>query len=256
MTVDPRAATGFGPAAQAYDRGRPEYPDAAIARVLGALEVGADGTVLDLAAGTGKLTRTLAALVGRVVAVEPSEGMLGVLRERLPGVDARIGDAGAIPLEDASVDAVFVAQAFHWFGTPAVCAEIARVLRPGGGLAVLWNNERWSDAGYEWLPAFRELTEPVREAAGAFPAEAWERAIRDSGLFGSLDRVDADHVHRATGEDVVDLAASWSWIANLPDARRAELLATIRDLIGADTGLALPYRTEIHWTRRLGSATA
>jgi SAM-dependent methyltransferase len=251
MSVDPRAATGFGPAAQAYDRGRPEYPEEAVARVLRAVGVGAGGTVLDLAAGTGKLTRTLAALAGQVVAVEPSEGMLGVLRARLPGVDARAGDAAAIPLEDASVDAVFVAQAFHWFGTPAVCAEIARVLRPRGGLVVIWNRERWHDAGFGWLPAFQELTRPLREAAGAFPAEDWERAIADSNLFGPLERADAEHVQHATGEAVVALVASWSWIANLPAGRRSELLAAIRELIGADTQLALPYSTEIHWTRLL-----
>jgi SAM-dependent methyltransferase len=146
---------------------------------------------------------------------------------------------------------VFVAQAFHWFGTPAVCAEIARVLRPRGGLVVIWNRERWDDAGFDWLPAFKELTRPLREAAGAFPAEDWERAIAESGLFGPLERADAEHVQPATGEAVVALVASWSWIANLPAGRRSELLAAIRELIGADTELALPYSTEIHWTRLL-----
>jgi SAM-dependent methyltransferase len=146
---------------------------------------------------------------------------------------------------------VFAAQALHWFGTPAVCAEIARVLRPGGGLALIWNREDWDDAGFDWLPAFRELTAPVRAAAGTFPAEDWQRAIADSGLFAPLETAGAEHVQRATGADVVDLVASWSWIANLPDARRAPLLDAIRDLIGADTELALPYRTELHWTRLL-----
>jgi SAM-dependent methyltransferase len=251
MSIDPRAASGFGSVAEAYDRGRPEYPEAALASVLRAVGVGPGGTVLDLAAGTGKLTRTLAALAGRVIAVEPSEGMLGVLRERLPEVDARAGDAAAIPLEDDSVDAVFVAQAFHWFGTRAVCAEIARVLRPRGGLVVIWNREQWSDAGFAWLPAFNELTRPLRKAAGAFPAEEWERAVAESGLFEPLERADAEHVQYATGEDVVDLVASWSWIANLPGAQRSELLAAIRELIGAEAELALPYGTEIHWTRLL-----
>lgn len=251
VPVDPRAATGFATAAERYARGRPEYPEEAVAHLLRQLGVGADGAVLDLAAGTGKLTGTLAALVGRVIAVEPSEAMLGVLRERLPGVDARVGDAAAIPLDDASVDAVFVAQAFHWFGTPAVCVEIARVLRPGGGLALLWNHEHWDDAGFDWLPAFSQLTQPVRDACGEFPAEQWRQAIVDSGLFAPLQDADAEHVHRATGEGVVDLVASWSWIANLPDARRTPLLDAIRELIGADTELALPYRTELHWTHLL-----
>jgi SAM-dependent methyltransferase len=251
VPVDPRATTGFGSAAERYARGRPDYPEDAVAGVLRRLGVGADGTVLDLAAGTGKLTRTLAALVARVIAVEPSEGMLRVLREGLPGVDARAGDAAAIPVDDASVDAVFVAQAFHWFGTPAVCVEIARVLRPGGGFALVWNHEDWDDAGFDWLPAFRRLTQPHRDACGEFPAEQWQQAIADSGLFAPLEHAETGHVQRATGEHVVDLVASWSWIANLPDARRTELLDAIRELIGSDTRLALPYRTELHWTRLL-----
>jgi ubiquinone/menaquinone biosynthesis C-methylase UbiE len=251
MSVDPRAATGFADAAEAYERGRPGYPEAAVEELLATLGVPEDGTVLDLAAGTGKLTRMLAERVARVVAVDPSEGMLAVLRERLPDVDARAGAADAIPLEDGTADAVFVAEAFHWFGTPAVCREIARVLRAGGGLALLWNRERWDTAGLDWLPAFSALTKPYREAAGAFPAEgdAWRQAIRDSGRFEPLVSTTADHVHRTTGEGVADLVASWSWIANLESGRRARLLAQVRDLIGSDTGLELPYRTEIHRTR-------
>jgi SAM-dependent methyltransferase len=251
VPLDPHAATGFANAADAYERGRPGYPEPAVDALLAALGVGPGGTVLDLAAGTGKLTRLLAARVARVVAVDPSEAMLGVLRDRLPGVDARTGTADAIPLANGAVDAVFVAEAFHWFRTPPACREIARVLRPGGGLALLWNRERWSREGLDWLPAFTALTRPHREAAGAFPAEgdAWREAICSTGPFAPLERSDADHVHHTTGAGVVDLVASWSWIANLPGARRAELLAVIRELIGADTELALPYRTEIHRTR-------
>jgi SAM-dependent methyltransferase len=258
VSLDPRAATGFAAAAEAYERGRPGYPEDAVAALLRVFGVGSDGTVLDLAAGTGKLTRLLPPHVARVVAVDASDGMLAVLHGLLPGVEARAGTADAIPLADASVDAVFVAEAFHWFGTPPVCREIARVLVPGGGLALLSNRERWSEDDLGWLPAFQALTRPHRDAAGAFPAEgdAWQRAIRDTGLFEPLERADARHVHHTTGAGVVDLVASWSWIANLPASRRAALLDAIRDLIGADTPLALPYETEIHWTRRLGSAAA
>jgi SAM-dependent methyltransferase len=249
VTVDPRAATGFAAAADAYERGRPGYPDAAVRELVAALGVPAGGAVLDLAAGTGKLTRLLAPRVARVVAVDPSEPMLRVLRERLPGVEALAGTADAIPLADGAVDAVFVGEAFHWFGTPAVCREIARVLRPRGGLALLWNRERWSTAGLDWLPAFTALTRPYRVAAGTFPAEAWRDTIRSSGLFGPLESGQAAHVHHTTGAGVVDLVASWSWIANLPDTERLELLAAIRDIVGAETRLELPYRTEIHRTR-------
>jgi ubiquinone/menaquinone biosynthesis C-methylase UbiE len=246
VPVDPRAATGFANAADAYERGRPGYPEEAVADLLAAFDVPRGGAVLDLAAGTGKLTRVLAARVANVVAVEPSAGMLAVLRDRLPGVDARAGTAEVIPLGDGAVDAVFVGEAFHWFGTPAVCREIARVLRPHGGLALLWNRDAWD---FPWLPQFRALTQPYRDAVGKFPAEDWRQALRESGRFAPLESTEAAHVHRTTTAGVVDLVASWSWIANLPGARRAELLAAVRDVVGADTRLELPYRTEIHRTR-------
>jgi SAM-dependent methyltransferase len=246
VPVDPRAATGFAGSAGAYEHGRPGYPEDAVAGLLAGFGVPAGGAVLDLAAGTGKLTRLLAARVAHVVAVEPSEGMLAVLRDRLPGVDARAGTAEAIPLGDDAVDAVFVGEAFHWFGTPAVCREIARVLRPRGGLALLWNRDAWD---VPWLPEFRALTQPYRAAVGSFPAEDWQAAIRSSGLYEPLASGEARHVHRTTGAGVVDLVASWSWIANLPGDERYELLAAIRDLVGPDTRLELPYRTEIHRTR-------
>ena len=98
--------------------------------------------MLDLAAGTGKLTRVLAEHADDVVAVEPLDGMRRVLERRLPHVRVLAGTAEAIPLADGAVDAVFVAEAFHWFDLPRAVAEIARVLRPGGGLAVLWNRPR------------------------------------------------------------------------------------------------------------------
>src|SRR4051794_18251455 len=123
MTVDPRAASGFASSVDAYERGRPSYPRHAVAQVARELGLTRATTALDLGAGTGKLTRLLSPLVGSVIAVEPSPAMLGRLRERLPGVDARPGQAEAIPLPAASVDAVFVAEAFHWFDAAEACSE-------------------------------------------------------------------------------------------------------------------------------------
>jgi ubiquinone/menaquinone biosynthesis C-methylase UbiE len=123
-----------------YDRVRPDYPDEAVDWLVEKLGVGRESTVLDLAAGTGKLTKALLARArARVLAVEPAGAMLDRLREVAPGAEAIEGTAETIPLPDASADAVTVAQAFHWFANDTALAEIHRVLRPGGCLALIWN---------------------------------------------------------------------------------------------------------------------
>jgi ubiquinone/menaquinone biosynthesis C-methylase UbiE len=137
-----RRARSFDRVAEEYDRGRPGYPDDA----LDLLPVEATATVLDLAAGTGKLTRVLARRYRRVIAVEPLDAMRALIVREAPAAEALDGRAEAIPLADAEVDAVFVAQAMHWFANDVAVAEIARVLRPGGVLAVL-RNEVDDDAG-------------------------------------------------------------------------------------------------------------
>ncbi len=129
----------FGRTAREYELGRPLWPEELLDRILADLQLGADSAVLDLGAGTGKLTRALVPRFGRVVAVEPDDAMLAVLEEVVPGAEARRGSAQAIPLEDGEVDAVFSGEAFHWFATPAALAEIVRVLRPRGAFVVFWN---------------------------------------------------------------------------------------------------------------------
>ena len=130
---------GFGAGAAAYESARPGYPDPAIALLAAEVGIGAGTEVCDLAAGTGKLTRRLLELGARVTAVEPVDAMRAQAEVAAPDATHLDGTAEAIPLEDASVDVVTVAQAFHWFDAPAALAEIARVLRPDGRLAILWN---------------------------------------------------------------------------------------------------------------------
>ena len=149
-----RRAASFHDAAERYDAARPDYPAAATAWM-----VPEEATaVLDLGAGTGKLTAALLAPGRTVHAVDPSSEMLRVLAAKLPAVDARVGSGERIPLPDASVDAVTVAQAWHWMEPEAAAAEIERVLRPGGILALVWNND---DDRVDW----------VRELGGAREAE-------------------------------------------------------------------------------------
>jgi ubiquinone/menaquinone biosynthesis C-methylase UbiE len=153
--IHPTAATGFAAAAAEYERGRPGYPPAA----LRALELAPGLTVLDLAAGTGKLTRALAESGATVIAVEPVAEMRAALPSSVRAVD---GTAERIPLEDGAVELVTVAQAFHWFDGAAALAEIHRVLRPGGRLALIWNRRLEGDPLNQ---AIDELFGPHRPAA-------------------------------------------------------------------------------------------
>jgi SAM-dependent methyltransferase len=248
--VDPRAAS-FGADTAAYERARPSYAPAAIAELARRLRVRRDSRVLDLAAGTGKLTRALAELTDDLVAVEPSEQMLAALRDAVPCAEAIRATAEDLPLPDGGVEAVFVGEAFHWFDTARAGREIARVLRHGGGLAMLWNRARWDACELPWLPRFDALVQPVRRAAGEFPGEHWRPALAALGLFEPLSRAEYEHVHRLDGEGLVALVASWSWIANLPGARRRSLLAEVAGLVDGQGELTLRYVTEAFWTRAL-----
>jgi len=139
VAVDDVAARGFGAGARAYESARPGYPDEALGILRDEVGVGPGEEVVDLAAGTGKLTRRLVELGAAIRAVEPVGAMSLELERAVPGIEVLDGTAEAIPLPDSSCDVVTVAQAFHWFDAPAALEEISRVLRPGGRLALLWN---------------------------------------------------------------------------------------------------------------------
>src|SRR6478672_5677183 len=151
-----RYRLSFDSVAEVYERARPTYAPAAVAWIAEQLPF---GRVLDLGAGTGKLTRQLVALGADVVAVEPGDEMRRVFRRVLPDVEVHAGGAEAIPLPDASVDTVTVAQAFHWFDRDAAFAEMHRVLRPGGGYAVLWNEDDHED---ELMKAIDSVVDTLR----------------------------------------------------------------------------------------------
>ena len=132
-------ADAFGRTARDYELGRPEWPEELLDRVIADLGLAPEAAVLDLGAGTGKLTRALVPRFARVVAVEPDDAMRAVLEEVVPGAESRAGNAEVIPLGDDEVDAAFSGEAFHWFASRTTVEELARVLRPGGGHAILWN---------------------------------------------------------------------------------------------------------------------
>jgi SAM-dependent methyltransferase len=250
--LDPLAAS-FGRVADAYDLGRPSYPPAALAWI--AAELGLDGrsAVLDLAAGTGKLSAGLVPLVGRVLAVEPVAEMRRVLAVRLPRVEAIAGTAEDIPLPDGAVDAVIVGAAFHWFDAEAALAEIHRVLRPGGGLGLLWNRPEWE--GEPWYPDFSELLERSRAEQDHPPSRyavgEWRAALERAVGFGPARKREFRHVHHATRAEFLARVASWSVFAALPDEDRRRRLGELEAVLDA-AGVAevdLRYRTDAYRAR-------
>jgi SAM-dependent methyltransferase len=251
MTVARIAREAFGATAQEYDRGRPGWPADAIS---GLLERFGARTVLDLAAGTGKLTELLAASADEVVAVEPVDEMRGVLEQRLPGVHALAGSAEAIPLPDASVDAAFVAEAFHWFDPGPAAAELARVVRPGGGVVVLWNVSGGDD-----LPWVDEVFEVVRERRRDGMGDthrdtvAWREALEAEPRLGPLSDQEVEHEHRTNRDRMLAMITSFSAIGSLPENERAAALAAVGDVLerhGIDE-TTLRFRTLITTAERL-----
>lgn len=240
MTTDEfhQRATSFGGVADAYERARPGYPADAVAWLTG----DRPARVLDLGAGTGKLTRSLVAAGHDVVAVDPSEGMLAQLRTVLPSVDARAGSAEALPLEDASVDVVTAGQAYHWFDPAVALPEIARVLRPGGRLGIVWNLR---DDRVSW----------VDELWSMFGEHEGRRADDPQVIppFGPVERRTFQHSQQLDREGLLGLVESRSYVAILPPDRRADLLTRVGELYdrtaGPD-GVVLPYLTFCFRTTR------
>ena len=241
-----KRAQSFDRVAEEYERGRPGYPD----DVLDLLPVADAATVLDLAAGTGKLTRVLARRYRRVIAVEPLGGMRALITREAPAAEALDGRAEAIPLADAEVDAVFVAQAIHWFANDVAVAEIARVLRPGGVLAVV-RNEVDDDAPSPLPDAYRDRLKVVFEDVTESPTD-WRDAVA-RGPFGELSVASVEHEQVSDRRGVLAFALSLSVIAHRPDAERQQVMDEL--------GSALPegeyrfrMRTDVSWAVRHTSA--
>ena len=252
--MDP-LAQAFAGATDVYERGRPEYPAEAIDWAAAWLGLTADSTVIDLAAGTGKLSRQLAGRVGRLVAVEPLAEMREVLAITVPSAEIVDGTAESIPLADESADAVTVGEAFHWFDGDAALAEIHRVLRRGGGLALVWN---WSGDEREqpWMPALGSVLDdarrPLVRPENRPYTGIWRQAFERTARFAPLTRHEVLWETRFTVERYLQMIASWSWVAALPEDERQGLLADIEAALTphAAGGLELRFRTEIDVTRR------
>ena len=246
MNVNPVAAAGFGRAADAYERSRPSYPPEAVARLVAELGIGPGRSVLDLAAGTGKLTRLLVEFGADLVAVEPSAAMRREFGSVLPDIPVHEGTAEQIPLADDSVDAVVVAQAFHWFNAPAALAEIERVLRPQGGLGLIWNER---DESVPWVA---ELSRVMQwDVRMPYAVGTDFRAVLDeSGRFTPAQRERFRFEQELDRDGLCERVSTTSFIASMDAAERDVLLRAVRELV-ADfpERFVLPYVTELFWCR-------
>lgn len=246
MPVDDVAARGFDSAAEAYEAARPGYPDEAL-RVLAGLGVGPGTDVLDVAAGTGKLTRRLVELGASVVALEPVPGMRAQLTTVVPGVPVLDGPAEEIPLPDASVDVVTVAQAFHWFDAPAALAEIARVLRPGGHLALLWNER---DESTPWVAEMSRIIRWHERTVSRYQHVDWAAVVGAAGRFTPLSEQVVPWAHTMSRSLLADRVRSISYIAAMPGPERERLVAQVVGLVTRlPEPFPLPYRCRVQWAR-------
>jgi SAM-dependent methyltransferase len=250
LTVHEVASSGFGAEADAYERARPSYPPDAVAWIVEALGITPGRDVADVAAGTGKLTRLLEPTGAWIVAVEPVEGM----RARLPRLPTTAAVAERLPFRDGSLDAITVAQAFHWFDRPVAFAEFHRVLRPGGRLALLWNAR---DRSVPWVDAVWSIMDRVEKRAPWSGNHEWrDPAFLDTRWFGGVHEATFHHVQRLSPADVVERVRSVSHVAVLPPEQREAVLDEVRALLRDDPATAgrdqleLPYRVDAFWTER------
>jgi ubiquinone/menaquinone biosynthesis C-methylase UbiE len=247
------AARGFSAAADAYERSRPDYPAAAVAELIDRLELRPGRTLLDVGAGTGKLTRLLTPAGARVIALEPLAAMRARLAATTPDAEPLDGTAEAIPLPDASVDAAVCAQAFHWFDQERALADIHRVLRPGGWLVLIWNVR---DETVPWVAAMGELVATLQDKIPRHQDEAWRPAVDATPFFEHVETTRMGHVQELAPDGVLDRLASMSVVAAAAPDVRERLLSDVAEVLRTDPRTAgrdvieLPYTTELHWLRR------
>jgi Uncharacterized protein conserved in bacteria len=254
MAIHESAAKGFAAGADAYERGRPDYALEAVAALVRELEIGPGKRVLDLAAGTGKLTRQLVGTGADIVAVEPIAEMRAKLVAAVPSAEALEGTAERIPLPNDSVDAVVVGQAFHWFDGVRAVSEIRRVLRPTGALGLIWQSR---ELARPWIERLEGIIDRADAGTPRFRSGAWREAFDRVALFDPISEASFGHVQRSDAETMVDRVASISYVAALPADRRTAVLDEVRALLATDPDTAnaevieLPYRARIFWTRPL-----
>jgi len=226
-----------------YERFRPEYPPDAVAWIVEKLDLHEGRSVLDLGAGTGKLTRALVETGARVIAVEPGEAMLAELIRGLPTAEAVSGAAEAIPLENGSVDGIAVGQAFHWFRHDQALPEMRRVLRSGGGVSLIWNaRDPDVPVTLELNGLLADFVPPHRAAPGK-----WSDQLRESDLFGPLEERRFRFAEPLDADTFAGRIMSFCFVAAAPAEKQDELEQKLRELVAARGGtIELPYVTDVY----------
>ena len=254
MTVHEVAEEGFGRESETYERVRPTYPADAVAWLVDHLDIGPGRTVADLAAGTGKFTRLLVPFDATLLAAEPVEGMRRAFLAAVPGVPMIAALAEVLPVAAGSLDAVTVAQAFHWFDADRAFDEFARALRPGGRVGLIWNAR---DRSSDWVNEVWSIMDRVEKRAPWRNHEHWrDSALGDRSGFGALHTETFRHEQAITPEGVVERIASVSHVAVLPPEERARVLDEVRHVLAIHPDargrheLRIPYRVDAYWCER------
>jgi SAM-dependent methyltransferase len=270
------AEAGFGTSADVYDRSRPSYPPDAVQFFVDVLAIAPGRRVCDLAAGTGIFTRLITGVGATLLACEPVAGMRAELRRHLPELDVVAGTAERLPFADATLDAVTIMQALHWFDGPAASAELHRVLKPGGRVGFAWNAR---DRSIDWVDRVWSIMDRVEkrapwrdhdQSAGASTASGgareqfgdpngWTegRAGTFTEGFSPIAYAHFSHEQPVTPEGVVERVAGVSHVQVLPELERNTVLDEVRSLVATHaqtagrTDLAIPYRVDCYWTERL-----
>jgi ubiquinone/menaquinone biosynthesis C-methylase UbiE len=244
--VHPAAAEGFERAAEEYERGRPDFPQDAVDLLIERLGLSAGRTLVELGAGTGKLTRLLAPSGVRIVAVEPVAAMRAALARSVPAAEILDAVAEELPLDDGTIDGAVAAQAFHWFDGPRVLNELGRVLTPNGRLALIWNVR---DESVPWIRELTDLIEPYRRGTPSHRASAWKEAFEATDAFPPPTLTSFPYLHETTREGTVARIVSISFIAALPDDERRQVADGVRRVVPGDE-VAFAYRTDVWITER------
>lgn len=254
MTIHHAAKQGYQIASDTYERGRPDYPREAVDFMMERLSVNKDTVVLDLGAGTGKWTQYLLPTQAKIIALEPVEKMREKLILKYPAIQIIDGTAENIPLPDSSIDAVCVAQAFHWFSGEAALREIYRILKPEGSVGLIWNSR---DDSIEWVSELTQLIDPHEKGAPRYKYGLWKGAWKKSKQFSPLEEKNFRYNQVGPREMIVDRVASISFIAALQSNKLKEVLDSVCTLLDRHPQtkdkreLTLPYRTDVFISKKL-----
>lgn len=248
------AEVGFGKSAESYVQGRPSYPREAVDWLIEGLRMGAGSRVLELGAGTGKFTELLLPTGAQITALEPVSKMREMFRQKLPQIKIVDGTAESIPFAESTFDFVFVAQSFHWFNGLQAQKEIYRVLRPGGGLGLIWNSR---DENLQWVKKLTGLLDPYERGAPRYRTGNWKVGFECSSQFAPLKRESFTHTHQQTLENFLNRILSISFISVLETHEKQILVDQLKKLILAEVSnplpefVELPYITDVYFTNSL-----